>query len=135
MGSAERSAAEHAEVRVEGARRRIAMRPSDWQRLHETIPLPVFARLVGLFRRFCNGCDHLPEQAFRRVADDHHGRLEEFIAADVRVIGRRGTDDTRQTFFVTQVRIISATLPVHPPETSRQAMLPLEIAVQKERER
>lgn len=135
MDAAERSAAEHAEVCVEGPRRCIAMRPSDWQRLRQEIPLSVFARLVGLFRRFCDGCNHLPEQAFRRVADDRHGRLEEFSAADVQVIGRRGTDDPRQTFFVTEVRISDVTLPVNQPEASRQAVLPLEIAVQKERER
>jgi hypothetical protein len=133
MDAAERSAAEHAEVRVDGARRRVAMRPSDWQQLYESIPRQAFTRLMGLFRRFCDGCDHLPEQAFRRVSDDPHGRLEEFVAADVRVIGRRGTDDRRQTFFVTEVRISAAALPVHQPEASRQAMLPLELAVQKER--
>jgi len=134
MGSADRSAAEHAEVRVEGPRRRIAMRANDWKRLHDAIPVTVFARLMGLFRRFCDGCEHLPEQAFRRVADDQHGRLEEFIATDVQVVGRRGTDEARQTFFVTQVRIVSAAGLVLQPATARQAMLPLETAVQKERE-
>jgi hypothetical protein len=135
MGSDERSAAEHAEVRVEGPRRRIAMRANDWKKLHNAIPVTVFARLMGLFRRFCDGCDHLPEQAFRRLADDQHGRLEEFIATDVRVVGRRGTDEARQTFFVTQVRIASAVGPVLQPVAALQAMLPLEIVVQKERER
>jgi len=135
MGSAERSAAEHAEVRVEGPRRRIAMRANDWKRLHNAIPVTVFARLMGLFRRFCNGCDHLPEQAFRRVADDQHGRLEEFISSDVQVIGRRGTDEARQTFFVTEVRIARAVDPVLQPAAALQAMLPLNIVVQKERER
>ena len=135
MGSAERSPAEHAEVRVNGPRRCIAMRARDWARLHHAIPVTVFARLMGLFRRFCNGCDHLPEQAFRRVAGDQHGRLEEFIATDVQVVGRRGTDEARQTFFVTEVRIARAVDPVLQPVAALQAMLPLEIVVQKERER
>ncbi len=135
MGSAERSPAEHAEVRVDGPRRCIAMRASDWARLHHAIPVTVFARLMGLFRRFCNGCDHLPEQAFRRVAGDQHGCLEEFIATDVQVIGRRGTDEARQTFFVTQVRIVSAVSPVRQPAATLQAILPLDLVVQKERER
>ena len=135
MGSVERSPAEHAEVRVDGPRRCIAMRASDWARLHHAIPVTVFARLMGLFRRFCNGCDHLPEQAFRRVAGDQHGRLEEFIATDVQVVGRRGTDEARQTFFVTEVRIIRAVGLVLQPVAALQEMLPLEIVVQKERER
>ena len=135
MGSVERSPAEHAEVRVDGPRRCIAMRASDWTRLHHAIPVTVFARLMGLFRRFCNGCDHLPDQAFRRVAGDQHGRLEEFIATDVQVVGRRGTDEARQTFFVTEVRIARAVDPVLQPVAALQAMLPLEIVVQKERER
>ena len=111
------------------------MRPSDWQRLYDSIPRQAFTRLMGLFRRFCDGCDHLPEQAFRRVPDDPHGRLEEFVATGARVIGRRGTDDRRQTFFVTEVSISAAMLPVREPGASRQAMLPLELAVKKERKR
>ena len=135
MGSVEQSAAEHAEVRVEGPRRRIAMRADDWKRLHNAISVTVFARLMGLFRRFCDGCDHLPEQAFRRVTNDQHCRLEEFVATDVQVVGRRGTDEARQTFFVTEVRIARAVNPVLQPVAALQAMLPLGIVVQKERER
>lgn len=131
MDSTNRAAAEHAEVRVEGTRRRIAMRRSDWDILHSNIPVATHCRLLAAFKRFCAGCDNLPEQVFRRVASDRHGRLEEFVADGVQVIGRRGTDDELQTFFTTDVRIAADVPMVVEPEAPRQAALPLDVAVQK----
>ena len=125
MGTMERSTAEHVEVRVAGVRRRVAMRADDWTQLLSAIPVTTFARLRGSFQRFCDGCSHFPEAAFRRVEDDPHGRLEEFVAEGVRVIGRRGTDEVPQTFFVTQVRINNSGS-LAEAEAPRQAMLPLD---------
>jgi hypothetical protein len=134
MGTMERSTAEHVEVRVAGVRRRVAMRADDWTQLLSAIPVATFARLRGSFQRFCDGCNHLPETAFRRVEDDPHGRLEEFVAKGVRVIGRRGTDEVSQTFFVTQVRIDDLGL-LAEAEAPRQAMLPLGTVLSKGSER
>ena len=54
---------------------------------------------------------------------DSHGRLEEFVADGVHVIGRRGTDETIQTFFVIELRItVDAPMLVPAPA---QATLPL----------
>jgi len=122
---------EHAEVCVEGACRRIAMRPSDWEVLCTKIPVAVHCRLLAIFKRFCAGHDNLPEQAFHRVASDPHGRLEEFAADGVQVIGRRGTDDRFQTFFTTEVRIAADVPTVSEPEAPRQAALPLDVAVRQ----
>lgn len=130
MDPAGRTASEHLAMRFEGARRRIAMRESDWQALQTQISLAVFLRLRAAFRRFCEGCDNLPTQVFCRVDGDPHGRLEQFIADGVQVIGRRGTDETLQTFFTTEVRI-AARLPLVEPAAPSQAMLPLVTVLQQ----
>ena len=130
METTNRATAEHTEVRVEGALRRIAMRSSDWAALHSQIPIAAHCRLLAAFRRFCAGSDNLPEQVFRRVSSDPHGRLEEFVAEGVQVIGRRGTDEQFQTFFTTEVRIATTVPTAIEPEVPRQATLPLEVPVQ-----
>jgi len=107
------------------------MRPAHWAALHSKIPVEIHCRLLAAFKRFCAGCDNLPEQVFRRVASDPYGRLEEFVADGVQVIGRRGTDDKLQTFFTTEVRITADVPTVIEPEAPRQAALPLEVAVRR----
>jgi hypothetical protein len=127
LGSTRRIA-EHAEVRIEGTRRRVAMRPSDWELFCSQVPVPARLRIVAAFKRFCSGCENLPEQVFRRVQSDPHARLEEFIASGIQVIGRRGTDENLQTFFVTEVRIATGVSKVSEAEAPRQGRLPLEDA-------
>lgn len=134
MGTMERSTAEHVEVRVAGARRRVAMRADDWLQLMTAIPVASYARLHGSFQLFCDGCDHLPDAAFRRVENDPHGRLEMFVADGVQVIGRRGTDEVPQTFFVIEVRVEEVLL-IPEAQPPRQALLPLVCELKKESER
>ena len=130
MESTERAATELMEVRFEGARRRIAVRSSDWHALQSQIPKSAHFRLFSAFKRFCAGCDNLPEQLFRRCTGSAYGRLEEFVADGV--LGRRGTDDRFQTFFVTEVCITADAPPLAIELVApRQAMLPLDVAVQQ----
>lgn len=120
------------EVRFEGTRRRIAIRSSDWHALQSQISRSAHHRLFSAFKRFCAGCDNLPEQLFRRCNGSAYDRLEEFVADGVRVIGRRGTDDKFQTFFVTEVLIASEVMPLAiAPVAPRQAVLPLDVAMQQ----
>jgi hypothetical protein len=104
------------------------MRDADWNALRNQIPRETFLRLTAMFKRFCDGYDDLPEQAFRRSAGSEFGRLEEFVADSVLVIGRRGTDDRFQTFFTTEVRIgVLVASPVEDRPKPQQAQLPLDI--------
>lgn len=123
MDSTERAAAELPEVRFEGARGRVAMRASDWETFESHIPHSAHHRIRAAFKRFCLGCDNMPEQVFHRCPWDPHGRLEEFVADGVHVIGRRGTDETIQTFFVIELRI-NVDAPALVPAPA-QATLPL----------
>ena len=125
MDSTERAAAELQAVRFEGARRRVAMRACDWEAFESGIPRSAHFRLRAAFKRFCAGCDNLPEQLFRRCPKDSHGRLEEFVADGVHVIGRRGTDDTVQTFFVIEMRVTADAPPLAIVPAPAQAALPL----------
>ena len=88
------------------------MRACDWEAFESGIPRSAHFRLRAAFKRFCAGCDNLPEQLFRRCPKDSHGRLEEFVADGVHVIGRRGTDDTVQTFFVIEMRVTADAPPL-----------------------
>jgi len=132
VDSADRTPSEHMEVRFEGVHRRIAIRASDWETLRTKIQRSAHLRLVAAFKRFCAGCDNMPEQAFRRCEGGGFGRLEEFVADGVLVIGRRGTDDRFQTFYTTEVRVSSeVALLVQQPEAPRQSLLPLENGIQQ----
>lgn len=125
MDSTERAAAELQAVRFEGARRRVAMRAWDWEAFESRIPRSAHHRLRAAFKRFCRGCDNMPATVFRRCPWDSHGRLEEFVADGVQVIGRRGTDETIQTFFVIELRVAAdVPLPAIEPAPA-QAALPL----------
>lgn len=132
MDATDRTPSEHMEVQFEGPHRRIAMRASDWDTLRTKIPKSGYFRLVAAFKRFCSGCDNMPEQMFRRCAGGGFGRLEEFVVDGVLVIGRRGTDDLFQTFYTTEVRISSyVAQPVQSPVAPRQTLLPLESSVKQ----
>jgi hypothetical protein len=126
LDSTEAASVELPEVRVEGMCRRIAMRQSHWNVLQSQISRTIFHRLHAAFKRFCDGCDNLPEQIFRRVESDRHGRLEEFVSGGVRVIGRRGTEDRFQTFFATEIQILAEPPLVNNVAAPRQATLPFE---------
>lgn len=131
MDSTDRATSELPEVRVTGTHRRVAMRASDWEALHTQIPRSTFFRLHAALKRFCGGCDNMSEQVFRRCPGSGFGRLEEFVADGVQVIGRRGNDDQIQTFFTTEVRISPAvTQLVQDQPASRQQLLPLELGSQ-----
>ncbi|WP_395612215.1 hypothetical protein [Allosphingosinicella sp.] len=103
------------------------MRDSDWNTFESQIPRATHFRLRAAFKRFCAGCDDLPDQLFHRCPQDGHGRLEEFVADGVRVIGRRGTDETIQTFFVIEFRVAADAPPLAVVPAPAQAMLPLPI--------
>lgn len=132
MDSTEAAFAELPEVRVKGTCRRIAMRQSHWDFLQSQVSRAIFHRLNAAFKRFCNGCDNLPQQVFRRVESDRHGRLEEFVSGGVRVIGRRGTEDRLQTFFTTDIEISAIPTLVSGTSVPRQARLPFENKTQEQ---
>lgn len=74
----------------------------------------------------------MPDQVFRRCAGSGFERLEEFVADGVRVIGRRGNDDTGQTFFTTEVRIdVAVERPAKKPAAPRQTSLPFDAETKK----
>lgn len=101
------------------------MRDSEWDAFESQIPCSAHVRLLAAFKRFCAGCDNLPEQLFHRCPWDGHGRLEEFVADGVHVIGRRGTDETIQTFFVIELRVTAEAPPLAVGPAPAQAVLPL----------
>jgi hypothetical protein len=127
LDSTERAAAELPAVRYEGARRQVAMRASDWETFESRIPRSAHFRLRAAFKRFCAGCDNMPEQLFHRRPRDGHGRLEEFVADGVHVIGRRGTDEAIQTFFVIELRVTADAPPLAVVPVPAQSVLPLPV--------
>jgi hypothetical protein len=114
---------------VSGTHWRIAIRAADWNAFNGQIPKDAHHRLRAAFDIFCSGDgDDLPEQTFHRVAGCQFGRLEEFVAFGVRVVGRRATDEMIQTFFVTEIRwALPAALPAASLPQPVQATLPLQI--------
>lgn len=117
------------EVRLKGAAGRIAMSDADWLAFDRDMPRAARVRLLAALRTFCRiGADHLAEQLFHGVAGAAGGRDEEFVARGGRVVGRRATDGSIDTFFVTAIRwelgMGQATTPPRPT----QHVLPLEVA-------
>lgn len=127
-----RAMCELPEVRFEGTHRRVAMRSSDWEAIRTQIPRSSYVRLTSAFRRFCRGCNHMPDQVFRRCAGSGFDRLEEFVADGVRVIGRRGNDEAGQTFFTIQVLIdVAVDRSAEKPASPQQAALPFDVETKR----
>lgn len=114
------------EVRLRGAAGRVAMSDVDWRAFREDMPRAAHARLHAALRTFCRvGADHLAEQLFHAVAGVDGGRAEEFVARGARVVGRRATDGSVTTFFVTEVRWEPVAGAARPPRPA-QHVLPLD---------